>query len=71
VIDLPRVCLVTDRRRLSPDARTRDDEISALERLLDDAIDAATHLARLGHSSGWDILAGFVGGLLGRAAFER
>jgi len=35
----PCVCLVTDRRRLSPDARTTVEEIRALERWLDEAID--------------------------------
>src|SRR5882672_5979081 len=34
------VHLVTDRRQLAPDARTTRDEIAALERWLDDAIDA-------------------------------
>jgi thiamine-phosphate diphosphorylase len=34
------VCLVTDRRRLAPDARTPDAEVAALERFLDDALDA-------------------------------
>ncbi len=36
---------------------------------LDDAVHAATRLAHLGHSSGWDILAGFLGGVLGPEAF--
>lgn len=36
---------------------------------VDGAIEAAARLARLGHSSGWDILAGFLGGVLGSAAF--
>jgi len=35
---IPCLCLVTDRRRLSPDARTTRAEIDALERWLDDAI---------------------------------
>lgn len=35
----PCICLVTDRRRLTPDARTVRDGIVALERWLDDAID--------------------------------
>jgi hypothetical protein len=37
--------------------------------VLDGAIDAAARLARLGHCSGWDILAGFLGGTLGSRAF--
>jgi thiamine-phosphate diphosphorylase len=41
VTRLPRpcVCLVTDRRKLSPDARTALEEIRALEQWLDEAID--------------------------------
>lgn len=35
---------------------------------LDDALAAAARLARVGHSSGWDILAGFIVGVLGTAA---
>lgn len=31
------------------------------------AVDAARRLVRIGHSSGWDILAGFVGALAGRS----
>ncbi len=40
---LPRPCvyLITDRRRLAPRARTGRDELTALERFLDEAIDAA------------------------------
>lgn len=37
---VPAVCLVTDRRRLSPDARTPADEIARLESWLDEAIGA-------------------------------
>jgi Protein of unknown function (DUF2877) len=37
--------------------------------LFDDALDAAARLVCLGHSSGWDILTGFLGGLLGAEAF--
>jgi thiamine-phosphate diphosphorylase len=46
---LPRPCLmlVTDRRRLSPEARTIADELAALERLLDEAIDAEIDLIQL------------------------
>jgi thiamine-phosphate pyrophosphorylase len=38
-IPTPCVCVITDRRQLSPDARTTRDEIDALERWLDEAID--------------------------------
>ena len=41
------VCLVTDRTRVSPDARTARDEILALERWLDDAIDAGVDLIQI------------------------
>jgi thiamine-phosphate diphosphorylase len=46
---LPRPCLmlVTDRRRLSPEARTIADELAALERFLDEAIDAEIDLIQL------------------------
>jgi uncharacterized protein DUF2877 len=36
---------------------------------LDEALDAARRLTRIGHCSGWDMLAGFMGGLLGAEAF--
>ena len=44
---VPVVMLVTDRRRLSPDARTLADELTALERWLDEAIDAAVPLIQI------------------------
>ena len=37
---MPCVYLVTDRRRLSPDARTIEQELLALDRFLDDALEA-------------------------------
>jgi thiamine-phosphate pyrophosphorylase len=43
----PVLMLVTDRRRLSPDARTLADEVTALERWLDDAIDAGVSLIQI------------------------
>jgi Protein of unknown function (DUF2877) len=36
---------------------------------IEGAIAAAARLAHLGHSSGWDMFAGFLGGVLGAAAF--
>jgi thiamine-phosphate diphosphorylase len=49
VISLPRPCvyLVTDRRRLAPDARTIRDEIAALDAWLDDALDAGVDVIQL------------------------
>jgi thiamine-phosphate pyrophosphorylase len=43
----PSVCLVTDRTRVSPDARTVRDEIAALERWLDEAIDAGVDVIQI------------------------
>jgi thiamine-phosphate diphosphorylase len=43
----PCLMLVTDRRRLSPEARTIADELAALERLLDEAIEAEIDLIQL------------------------
>jgi thiamine-phosphate pyrophosphorylase len=49
VIALPRPCVyvVTDRRRLAPDARTIRDEIAALEAWLDAALDAEVDVIQL------------------------
>ncbi len=41
------ICLVTDRRQLSPDARTERDEVSALIPWLEDAIAAGVDLIQL------------------------
>ena len=41
------ICLVTDRRQLSPDARTQRDEVFALGRWLEDAIAAGIDLIQL------------------------
>jgi thiamine-phosphate pyrophosphorylase len=46
-IPRPCLCLVTDRRRLIPGARTRRDELLALERWLDEAIDAGIDLIQI------------------------
>lgn len=43
----PSLMLVTDRRRLSPDARTIGQELAALERFLDEAIEAGVDLLQL------------------------
>lgn len=40
----PSICLVTDRRRTSPGARTTAEEIAGLEALLDEAIEAGVDL---------------------------
>lgn len=41
------LCLVTNRRRLSPDARTTRDEITALEAALDEAVDAGVDVVQI------------------------
>jgi thiamine-phosphate pyrophosphorylase len=41
------VCVVTDRRQLSPDARTARDEVMALTRWLEDAVPAGIDLIQL------------------------
>jgi thiamine-phosphate pyrophosphorylase len=46
-LPVPCVALVTDRRRLSPEARTTRDQVSALERWLVDAIEAGVDLIQL------------------------
>ena len=43
----PAICLVTDRRRLAPDARTERAELAALERFLDDAVSAGVDVIQL------------------------
>ena len=43
----PCVCVVTDRRRLSPDAKTTMEEVRALEAFLDEAIDAGADLIQI------------------------
>jgi thiamine-phosphate diphosphorylase len=43
----PCICLVTDRRHVAPDARTRAAEILALERWLDQALEADLDLIQL------------------------
>jgi thiamine-phosphate diphosphorylase len=64
---LPRPCLmlVTDRRRLSPEARTIADELAALERFLDEAIDAEIDLIQLRES---DVPSGSLASLAQRVA---
>jgi thiamine-phosphate pyrophosphorylase len=49
VIALPRPCvyLVTDRKRLTPDARTTRDELTALESFLDEAIEAGVDVIQI------------------------
>lgn len=43
----PLVCLVTDRQRTTPDARTLTEELAGLERLLDAAIEAGVDLIQV------------------------
>ena len=49
MIGLPRpsLCLVTDRRAVAPDARTAAAQLAALERQLDEAIEAAVDLIQI------------------------
>lgn len=60
MIGLPRpaLCLVTDRRAAAPDARTVSAQLAALERQLDEAIEAGVDLIQLreGDLSGQDLL---------------
>jgi thiamine-phosphate diphosphorylase len=64
---VPRPCLmlVTDRRRLSPDARTIEQELAALERFLDEAIDADVDINQLREPA---VPAGSLASLARRAA---
>jgi thiamine-phosphate pyrophosphorylase len=57
------VYLVTDRRRLAPSARTIDDEVTTLERFLDDAIGAAVDVIQIRER---DLDTGRLAGLVGR-----
>jgi thiamine-phosphate diphosphorylase len=47
VFTRPAVCVITSRRRLVPDARTAADEILALHRWLDDAINAGADVIQI------------------------
>lgn len=62
---LPRPCvyLVTDRRQLSPASRSLRDELTALERFLDEAIEAAVDVIQIRER---DLEAGVLAGLVGR-----
>ena len=55
----PALCLVTDRRAVAPDARTVSAQLAALERQLDEAIEAGIDLIQLreGDLSAQDLLA--------------
>ena len=65
---LPIVCLITNRKALAPDARTVDVEIAALERQVDEAVEAGVDLIQVRES---DLesrdLARLVAALLARA----
>jgi thiamine-phosphate pyrophosphorylase len=60
---VPCVYLVTDRRRLAPDARTTDAELLALERFLDDALDAGVDAIQIRER---DLASGLLRGLAAR-----
>lgn len=47
VLPRPVFCLVTDRRAVQPDARTVDQELAAVERWLDEAIDAGVDMIQI------------------------
>jgi thiamine-phosphate diphosphorylase len=67
-IPSPAVCLVTDRRRLAPDARTARQEIAALERFLEDAVSAGVDVIQLRERDlDGGVLADITGRLVGRA----
>jgi len=63
-IRVPWLCVITDRRRLSPQARTRRDELTGLEQFLADAIDAGVDLIQVRER---DLDARLLVGLLTRA----
>ena len=60
---VPCVYLVTDRRRLAPDARTPQAEVQALERFLDEAVNAGVDAIQIRER---DLGAGLVRGLTAR-----
>jgi thiazole tautomerase (transcriptional regulator TenI) len=62
---VPCVYLVTDRRRLAPDARTADAELRVLEAFLDDALDAGVDAIQIRER---DLAAGLTRGLAARLA---
>jgi thiamine-phosphate diphosphorylase len=59
----PRLCLVTDRRAVTPEARTTREEILGLERQVDDALDAGIELV---HLREWDLEAASLRALAAR-----
>jgi thiamine-phosphate pyrophosphorylase len=66
--DQPLVCLVTDRRRLAPAARTVRDELIALDRVIDDAIAAGVDLVQVRERDlDAAVLTGFVRRIVARA----
>jgi thiamine-phosphate diphosphorylase len=68
----PCVMLVTARRRLSPNARTVSEELSALERLLDEAIGAGADVIQVRERDlGTALLASFVTRLVARTRGTR
>jgi thiamine-phosphate diphosphorylase len=63
VLPRPAICLVTDRRQLTPAARTVHDEIVALENFLDAAVDAGVDAIQIREL---DLDAGVLGALTAR-----
>jgi thiamine-phosphate pyrophosphorylase len=65
----PLVCLVTDRRRLAPTARTVQDELAALDRVIDEAVAAGVDLVQVRERDlEAAVLIAFVRGVVTRAA---
>ena len=46
-IRVPTLCVITDRRRLAPEARTTRDQVTALEQFIDEAIASSVDLIQL------------------------
>ena len=65
---VPCVYLVTDRRRLAPDAKTTAGEVLALERFLDDAVDAGVDVIQVRER---DLPAGVTHALVSRLVARR
>jgi thiamine-phosphate diphosphorylase len=71
-LPVPSLHLVTSRQRLSPHARTISAEIAALERLLDEAIDAGVDVVQVRERDvGAGLLHAFVSRVVVRAASTR
>lgn len=71
-IERPSLMLVTDRRRLAPDARTRHEELCALDIQLDEAIESGIDFVQVRERDlDASLLVTFIRGLVGRAGLTR